>query len=296
MAYEQRRVFLIRWTKPATLETYLVPPVGGCDWRVPEWLAEKLANDTNGKKFVASKVMRQYGPTNLTLMRVRYQSNIAGQDYYNLRRYSEDEPTFMEVFASIWRIFFRPSHDVANIIDQHMASNGLVPGRYVASHLRALYAIEYRPPRITRRWTLNAVNCASKLRPGAPIFFTSDSKDATEIALEYGKQRNGNVILHPPHPNPPLHLDGDWTNHTPADYYDTFVDLYLIALAGCVAFNKGGYGHWGLLIGGNITCRISHAGNAKGVFDNECAWHGGPAISASTPVRKSEPLFLDPMP
>ena len=40
VAYYTRRILLIRWTKPNTLESYLVPPVGGFDWRVPDWLAE----------------------------------------------------------------------------------------------------------------------------------------------------------------------------------------------------------------------------------------------------------------
>ena len=36
MAYNTRRTLLIRWTRPAKLEEFLVPPKGGIDWRVPE--------------------------------------------------------------------------------------------------------------------------------------------------------------------------------------------------------------------------------------------------------------------
>ena len=37
-AYEQQRLLLIYWTKPARLEEFVVPPKGGVDWRVPVWL------------------------------------------------------------------------------------------------------------------------------------------------------------------------------------------------------------------------------------------------------------------
>ena len=41
VAYYTRRILLIRWTKPKTLESYLVPPVGGIDWRVKtDWLLD----------------------------------------------------------------------------------------------------------------------------------------------------------------------------------------------------------------------------------------------------------------
>lgn len=37
-AYEMKRLLLIYWTMPARIEEFLVPPVGGIDWRVPQWL------------------------------------------------------------------------------------------------------------------------------------------------------------------------------------------------------------------------------------------------------------------
>ena len=39
MAYNTRRILLIRWTRPASLEEFLVPPKNGFDWRVPEEMA-----------------------------------------------------------------------------------------------------------------------------------------------------------------------------------------------------------------------------------------------------------------
>ena len=46
VAYQTHRILLIRWTRPARLEEFLLPPQGGVDWRVPEWLAEVVRTHT----------------------------------------------------------------------------------------------------------------------------------------------------------------------------------------------------------------------------------------------------------
>jgi hypothetical protein len=38
MAAMTKRFLLIHWTRPAKLEEFLLPPKGGIDWRVPDWL------------------------------------------------------------------------------------------------------------------------------------------------------------------------------------------------------------------------------------------------------------------
>mmetsp|Transcript_16781 Transcript_16781/g.36598 ORF Transcript_16781/g.36598 Transcript_16781/m.36598 type:complete len:147 (-) Transcript_16781:388-828(-) len=50
----------------------------------------------------------------------------------------------------------------------------------------------------------------------------------------------------------PMHLD---TYIAPVEqFYYTFVDLYLMAFAKCITYNKGGFGHWAMLIGGSQGC------------------------------------------
>jgi hypothetical protein len=44
MAYNTRRILLIRWTRPAMLEDFLVPPKGGFDWRVPHEMANVVSS------------------------------------------------------------------------------------------------------------------------------------------------------------------------------------------------------------------------------------------------------------
>ena len=45
----------------------------------------------------------------------------------------------------------------------------------------------------------------------------------------------------------------------PQDYYDTFVELYLLAGGGCVAAGRGGYGVWASRISRNASCLLFHA-------------------------------------
>jgi hypothetical protein len=40
MAASTDRLLLIHWNRPAKLEEFLLPPKGGLDWRVPDWLRE----------------------------------------------------------------------------------------------------------------------------------------------------------------------------------------------------------------------------------------------------------------
>ena len=45
IAYYTKRLLFIHWTKPARLEEFLVPPKGGLDWRLPDWMAKEVRDD-----------------------------------------------------------------------------------------------------------------------------------------------------------------------------------------------------------------------------------------------------------
>ena len=77
IAYENKRMYLIRWTRPAPLEEFLLPPAGGFDWRVPPFLAEVLEDEKNGKKFRTRIPMVNYADGGLALMRARYQVRLS---------------------------------------------------------------------------------------------------------------------------------------------------------------------------------------------------------------------------
>jgi hypothetical protein len=252
-----------------------------------------MQNKSKGKRLVPSGIIRQYAAGNMSLVRTRYQSFNGGSEWYD-EQLIPGEPKFDDVFHTVWRLLFTPSQPIATIITQEMQRMHLVPGHYVGAHLRALYAIAERPIADIRTWTTNALNCASQLRPGSPIFFTSDSDQARLYSLKYASEKHAVVGTRTPNPNPPLHLDRErnWENRPISDFYDTFVDLYLLALGGCVTYNKGGFGHWGLLIGGNVTCFVQQQTAAKGIKD-PCSWKDGPPHQHQEELDLSNhPLFL----
>lgn len=280
IAYDTKRILLIRWTKPSMLEEFLVPPVGGFDWRVPKIMADAItaSDDPNisGKRLTTILTISQYAEGGMSLIRTRYQTTTPGNIYNNLifgndngqsnttiiirqqeqQQFLQQQPNFDTVFSYVWKIMFTPSLPISQRIQSKLDRMELRPNHYVASHFRALYAKDKRSDELLRKFTTNALACATQIRPNVPIFFTSDSSFATKYAIQYDtmQQHNITVVSSIPDPNPPWHLDsflGPINN-----FYDTFIDLYLIALAGCVTYSKGGYGHWGLLIGGNVHCQL----------------------------------------
>ena len=107
----------------------------------------------------------------------------------------------------------------------------------------------------------------------------------------------------------PLHLDKaeDIENREPNEFYDTFVDLYLLGMSKCVTYNRGGYGQWGSLISYDVSCHhnlktsIAGIGSpckssiSKSNDDDPTAVelnNNEPSSSSSSIVP---PLFLDPM-
>mmetsp|Transcript_7887 Transcript_7887/g.19018 ORF Transcript_7887/g.19018 Transcript_7887/m.19018 type:complete len:882 (-) Transcript_7887:30-2675(-) len=298
MAHISNRFLLIHWTRPAKLEEFLLPPKGGMDWRVPDWLHPLLI----GYSFESPKAVdpRPSIQSKHQSISVRYQSYDAGQGWYDSEK-NTVEATFNELYHDIWRVFFTPALPIAKAIKAFMSENGLVPGHYSSAHVRVLYALKTTPiPRIMR-WTKNGLNCASHLRPGKPIFLASDSHQATQIAEEYAKKRNTTIHIHPNNPDPPLHLDKgeDINDHStprrpPSDYYDTFIDLYIMAFGQCVFISKGGYGHWANLIGGNTTCIYKQKRAKKGI-SNPCNWTFAADTTLGEDLRITEPLFNEPI-
>jgi hypothetical protein len=119
------------------------------------------------------------------------------------------------------------------------------------------------------REAINAVNCASKLRPGGPVYFASDSNKAVESVKTYAREGNYAVVTFD---SPEaLHLDKteDWKSRPPSDFYSIFVDLYLMANGRCVTYGQGGFGRYALLLGYNATCEGRHIYRGK---HQHCKW------------------------
>merc|ERR1719253_1409224 len=104
--------------------------------------------------------------------------------------------------------------------------------------------------------TKNSINCASKIYPGAPVFFASDS----HVAMIYAQQwKSGNV----------------------SDFYPTFVDLLIMAEARCMSHGVGGFGVFANILSKDPSCVIRHESSRKKRF-NKCRYHNKGDVVASS--------------
>ncbi|KAI2501053.1 hypothetical protein MHU86_13407 [Fragilaria crotonensis] len=192
------------------------------------------------------------------IVMAKFQSNDHGAEYYNVLT-AENSSTFDEVQHDIFQVLFEPSPAVARLIDVNMKALGLVPGEYAAAHFRALYARATRPSHQIKEVSVNAVNCASELRPGGKVFFAADNKLGVDFVKDYAGRHSLPVVTLS-HFNEPLHLDkaSSWTQRSPADYFSIFVDLFLLGQSRCIAYSNGGFGTFGLLLSYNISCSVRY--------------------------------------
>ncbi|GAX25006.1 hypothetical protein FisN_2Lh289 [Fistulifera solaris] len=250
------RVLLFQWGRPAPLEEFLLPPVGGVDWRLPpDW------NGSGGERVtVQDEILTFASNHSIPSFRVKFQAHDHGQVYYDYTLLP-DEPTFSQVFAECWRVFFTPAPPIAKRIQTYMNNNGLEVGKYPSTHLRALYNVEERDPRFLEQLTRHAVNCSLQfVEAEYPyLFFASDASYAQQVAGEYGTHRGYHVIS-PQHEQNPLHLDKaiQWRSRSPSEYYDAFVDLYVLSLGKCVSYGMGGYGKLASYMSQNASCALQH--------------------------------------
>jgi hypothetical protein len=236
----------------------------------------------------------------LGVVRVRIQDYASAWEYYDQQQPSSSKdgvvggtpevrsrvPSLAEQhFRGIFWCFFEPSPPLATAMKQGQPL--LDPQRpFVVAHYRALYGPQAPSKAYIRAASENAVNCASELLPGAPVVFLSDSSEALQSIDQISRTSKHNKTVIIPSRNrssssfirSPLHLDKatrDLPYHAhsyePADFYDTFLDLLLMATASCVAFGQGGFGRMGSLMSNNQTCTKRHFENAKLVA---CKWRG----------------------
>mmetsp|Transcript_6298 Transcript_6298/g.13035 ORF Transcript_6298/g.13035 Transcript_6298/m.13035 type:complete len:166 (+) Transcript_6298:260-757(+) len=142
-----------------------------------------------------------------------------------------------------------------------MALANLVPGRFSTSHYRAFYAVEHEKQvrsesELTEK-TRNALNCASELQPGDPIYFASDSQVAVRFARSMPQNRS---IFTLEHNQEALHLDKkeQWISGKVSDFYPAFVDLLIMAEAKCASYGMGGYGAFANMLSQDPYCKNQH--------------------------------------
>jgi hypothetical protein len=312
IASATNRLLLIHWTKPAPLEDFLLPPIGGIDWCVPGWLLARLQQESATRVGrVEATIIKFSAYEQARLLRVKFQSHNHGQETYDARRTSEADPSFAQIYHDLWRVFFTPVPAIAILIEQQMNELQLIPGKYISVHLRALYAVKEQDEALLEWWSKNSIHCATTKLPiyhpsstdasdnpmAMPILFVSDSTFATQTAKSYAHER-GIDVVHRTHLQPPLHLEkaANWSSLSARDFYDTFVDLYMIGMSQCTAYNMGGFGRWGNLIGYNSSCVFQMKAN---MIQCDFTSQGRAVVETGkeNPQATSEtPLFLPPRP
>jgi hypothetical protein len=265
LAHKYNRLLFIKWERPAPLEEFLHPPEGGLDWRMPEWLDKKVRFRRYPyivKTQSMDRILRER--KNMFMVDMRYQSADQGNTYYNENR-EENEPSYETVYSDVWRILFEPAPAVRSLIQQYTTNLGLNGVDYTSLHIRSMYQNNraFHKPMLE-----NAVHCAFALNRST-IFIASDNGNATRYAVEYAKQF-GKAVARLDEKEP-LHLDRgtqylkavgtQQENVTAKDFYDTWVDLYLMSGSSCISHGIGGFGWWTGLIGQakKNNCKNAHS-------------------------------------
>lgn len=307
-AARNERLLFLRWTRPFALEEFLVPGPY-LNWTVPHLLTPLLENTTSHVVH-AGKAMKP-------LVRSSYQRHIwlvegaaqmtGGSLVEEIVRDMTDsdaavampddeiqEPLFF--FHDLFLTLFRPSQDLAKVIDRQMIGLDLWPNQFATAHIRAKYPGE--PYRETWNLTLlqdsvtNAVRCASSLARSAflnttsssqpsqesmqhhpPIFVASDTLVSLQAAQAYGHEVPYRVLsyldvpqtednVNDPGPVVPIedppHLNFA-KEEDPSAFFSIFADLFLMSQSRCVSFGAGGFGRFGSLVSFNSTCRGPHS-------------------------------------
>jgi hypothetical protein len=205
---------------------------------------------------------------------------------------SEDqvEATYAQVFRDLWASTFVPVPAIQDRIAAEMDALGLVRNAYLAIHIRARYD-KPKEGRALEKMSHNALHCIYGLgleHRGAaagilPVYVSSDHQSAVWETLVYGRRTLGipNVLARDAEDllrlnqtqamadSSTLHLDRgvdalarrlhERTKHEAELYYDTFVDLYLLAQAACRVYNIGNYCKWANLLSDHPECMTNHA-------------------------------------
>jgi hypothetical protein len=179
------RLLFYHWTVPAPLESFLLPPQLGVDWRLPSWLLQrfdglpfprvKKHRQKNTMVQVAGDlselmhVLQMSADKAPLLVRAKTQSHDHGANDYNSLVFLKTakhldidlsiQPTFQQVFHDLWRVFFTPAPPIASKIEEHMTNLHLSPDSYIAMHLRLLYGNTKLTSGQIKGWTQRMIHC-----------------------------------------------------------------------------------------------------------------------------------------
>jgi len=275
LAAQTNRIFLISWTRPCALEEFLVPPSTSTnhfalDWRVPDPLQSKMTSRHLQYYKTADEIFQGIR-TEHSLVSVKLQDQHGGSSYYNMD-FKQGPRAYRKVFKPIFQALFQPSPSLSAALQAEQQSSLVLqqPGSYAGAHLRAYYTPTPWSVEQVRATAINAVQCASQLRPGVPIYFTSDSQQAVDAIREYSQRYHRNIVTmnNNYRSHEALHLDKA-VSTDPSDYFDVFLDIYHYSNAACISHGLGGFGRLGVLLSRNASCLMPFITQGRLV---ECQW------------------------
>ena len=195
-AMRSKRLFYIRWTRPCPLEEFLLPPQNSYNWSMPEWLATLMDTDDRMRSQVraSNKAFVNDANTDITMLRARLQTFDGGSILFN-EELNNTGVTYESIYHDLFRTLFQPTPPVQQILDEQLKAVGLTPGEYATSHYRAFYGKRMPDQDKIRSTAINAVECASQLRPGGPVYFASDSAFAIQSIKNYAQQYKRPVVI-----------------------------------------------------------------------------------------------------
>lgn len=290
-----KRIFLIRWERPAKLEEFLIP--NEINWSNPDWMHHPVKFDPKFYMYLPTgkelhRAISRY--PNAVFLEGLLQDFYGGSKFYHRYDSTLDDNKELDtvylkeaddyagwtdyeiIFRDLFFTVFKPSPPVAKLVREHMESSNLVPGKFSTSHYRAFYAVEHKKHVRTKDElklkTENALNCASVLQPGDPVYFASDSHVAVLSASEMASTTNRKIVVFDDEKEA-LHLDkkGQWKSGNISDFYPTFVDLLVMAESKCISHGVGGYGRFANILSFDPSCLSLHDWTNPGKAQR-CNW------------------------
>jgi len=226
------------------------------------------------------------------LIKTKLQHVYHGSDWYTEQSIKNGEPknAYELHYRDIWYTLFTPVPELALRIETEVVKHGLVPGHYGSIHLRALYKTQSRENNVTAL-SLQSINCMSTLR-GGPFYFASDSVEARRLVHGTGEDRNVTIVTRMD-THPMNHIE--FANSTsPSDYFEIFLDLYLLSFGRCLTHSFGGFGTWAQLISGrDFSCRRTVGALQGFALCSGKDWEERPSETSTESLQL--PLFLSPM-
>lgn len=111
----------------------------------------------------------------------------------------------------------------------------------------------------------------------------AESYDVANAAIECGKEKGVAVTA--------SRIAHD-SSVLPKDLFLSFVEVYLMGDARCVAYGRGGHGQLGFMLGYDYDCRIKYSVSGPHYVANECEWipAGGAQVEFSTGDLAETPI------